>query len=304
MKKHNFTLVELLIVIGIIAVLAGLVFPALSSARASARKTQCLSNQGQLMKLLATSMNADNQQLVSGTENDLNNTTLSKPSWIRYLYNKNRVQDMTAYRCPSIITTRETSLAVNDNSDDNKNLTNKLGTAYGVVFARGTGNSTQTLSMSNPNHTGFDFRGTKYLTYKNGSTTYQIAANQLILGGCSVADASSSGSTNTAKPRPKVEKGDALSRLNLDADNSIQAGRIAEVHNGESNLFYLDGHADSVNKAKFADTRYYPGLSDTNNKGGTPTARSVSDELKRNKEDDKNKYEEKKIWINPDNFKD
>ena len=264
MKKHNFTLVELLIVIGIVAVLAGLVFPALAGARASARKTQCLSNQGQLMKLLASSMNADNQQLVSGTENDLNNLgqkdKVAKPSWIRYLYIRNRVQDMTAYRCPSMITTRKTSLAVNDNTDDNS-LINKLGTAYGVVFARGTSTSTQTLNMSNPNYTGFDFRGTAYLTHKKGSTSYQIAANQLILGGCSAASAASTGQTTANQPKPKVEIGDAFFRLNLDeTTNSSNAGRIAEVHNGESNLFYLDGHADSVNRDKFADNRYYPGL--------------------------------------------
>ena len=290
MNKHNFTLVELLVVIGIIAVLAGLVFPALGSARASARKTQCLSNQGQLMKLLATSMNADNQQLVSGTENDLNNLgqkdKVAKPSWIRYLYLKNRVQDMTAYRCPSIITTRETSLAVNDNNDDNKTLTNKLGTAYGVVFARGTGASTQTLSMSNPNYTGFDFRGTTYLTHKKGSKTYQIAANQLILGGCSAASAASAGQPKDAnQPKPKVGIGDAFFRLNLDeTENTGNGGRIAEVHNGESNLFYLDGHADSVNKDKFADNRYYPGLT-----GGTSGTRGAIQVKKGN-------------WFNPDDI--
>ena len=65
MRKQYFTLTELLVVMAIIMILAGLVFPAVSSSRTTAKAAACLSNQKQVITAIIQSMNANKNRFYS-----------------------------------------------------------------------------------------------------------------------------------------------------------------------------------------------------------------------------------------------
>jgi prepilin-type N-terminal cleavage/methylation domain-containing protein/prepilin-type processing-associated H-X9-DG protein len=69
MRRRAFTLVELLVVVGIIALLVGILMPGLTRARESARRTNCLANLrsvGQVGQLLNLYANQNREQIPIG----------------------------------------------------------------------------------------------------------------------------------------------------------------------------------------------------------------------------------------------
>ena len=105
-KKRNFTLIELLIVVAIIAILAGMLLPALNKARMRARSANCLSNLKQCGMMFAEYSSMFNEFVIMKNQDgpqDVINPPFTNPSektrgsWGIYFHNAGLL-DGTRYR--------------------------------------------------------------------------------------------------------------------------------------------------------------------------------------------------------------
>ena len=251
MKRNHFTLIELLVVVGIIAILAGLIIPAVGMAQTSARRTSCLSNQGQVMKIMRAYMNEGDAQFLPNWHNSDSNTYY----WTQALYNAGKLQnDISVARCPSILPIQDPK--VTDEKDAS------LAEAYGMIYsARG----------SSEDNRGVKFKSTKAFKYDADNTDkkddFMVAPNQLALGGCSAY-------LDSDREQPVAK---ALINFNQDGNGTNkQIGRPAIVHGGQVNIFFFDGHSESLTKDALYRKKYYTRVEGADDRDAAPVAHSVT----------------------------
>lgn len=80
MERKDFTLVEMLVVVGVIAVLAGLLLPALAHSRAAGLRTKCVNNHQQIIKAMGIYAGENDGQMI------MRNHGSSKSSSKSYTY--------------------------------------------------------------------------------------------------------------------------------------------------------------------------------------------------------------------------
>jgi prepilin-type N-terminal cleavage/methylation domain-containing protein/prepilin-type processing-associated H-X9-DG protein len=100
MRSRGFTLTELLVVIGVIALLIGILLPTLSKARESSRRTQCLANLRSLGQALQLYANNHKDRLPNVNGKGMWDDAAAQ-DFVMVEFNRSYVKSPGSFHCPS-----------------------------------------------------------------------------------------------------------------------------------------------------------------------------------------------------------
>lgn len=248
--RPAFTLVELLVVIGIIAILIAILMPALQRARVQAQQTQCLSNMRQIGTTLTMFANEHKGFLVKAWFNsgpsdpatgDLSwnyRDDGSEHTWEwSYVLSTYVNKSQNVFRCPS-----DPAQDANVNDDF----------FYVVQLQGGQKEGYPRSYRLNISNMGGPFKAIRISQLKSASKAIVVAEGRKGVGGAGWNQLSTWEADNgvvlpTFTPTQRTpESNVAYDRHSLKPDNKSNP-----TFNGRSNYVFADGHAESL---EFKDT--------------------------------------------------
>ena len=234
--KREFTLIELLTVIAIIAILAGMMLPAIGRARVTAKQTECLNNMSQLGKAEAM-FAVDHKQKITPS-NALSQGSGDDGRYYTYpacLYTY-MGKEKSAFKCP----------------DDDIEVSGD-----GVTFYN--------------DGSTFELKRISFLPNTNGVHNFNVTA----FSACRSLSSIDSPSKKASLGETKTGDSDPLIGSNgtyKDGDNWKVATYLnggADLFNlkahgdGRSNFLYMDGHAETLDSLEAKDTYHLSNSSHT-----------------------------------------
>ncbi len=264
--RRAFTLIELLVVISIIALLVGILLPALGAARRTARGVICLTNQRQIM-VAQHSYAADNKDVFAPGQDwrdmRVDGGTLTAPYWFVILTNldyaggsRGATVDNSVYMCPEG-TDEEVSTGSN-------NLFNAAGSIPPGPDARKHENGLRYIAQGDSSDPERQLR-TNY-----GVNTTSQASIPGGFGGGAMADQQAfpmqySYQDDLAAKLPRTNLGemtwptetitffDGPGGTMMGAPGTNIFGRMINRHGNNINFAFVEGHASSVSQDDIPD---------------------------------------------------